>query len=680
LPFTADLTTPEAGSYLGKMAAAKAEIVLDGQATTLKNVGLTLESLPPESKRPRLVKAAGEIGWMGATARVVVEAEPAGQRVRRGEVRLQSADIAPLASEAIKIGRFALPFSASGPVTAFWRMEGPIKNLNHRGEAAVNSLSLHFPMKTWRVARSVDLTGLAGRVEWSAKAGEKPTLEIHDAVGQAFGGKIRLSGAGHLLRSGPNGWTPGLDRVAIAVEEIGLGALHALLGAGFYPPAVAERLRSVDGRLSGELKAQGSHRHLSAEGDVRISSGTMRWEGLGDPITDLSGRIRLGRRGSAVAPHVEIDQITARFRRSEIGLERALLQDPAGRATLQASGTLVRVFPEDVMKLLDGLDLPRISFPKENALTGTVGIAGSLDRPRLHLDLAIPDLTVDYRSGSDRYAFPIGRSQVALDYDSGSGRCVARRFDLGVLGGRITLNKGEGRIAGGRPASFLFAGTLEGIDLGTVVARQTEGLRGVFAGTFKGEQKEKGAREADFHLDVRNLLIPVLPVEPAVLEAIGLEMLKRPDIRTGRVNLYVSTDPDETETLGQLRLADGLFAGPFLRLELDNSAFDPRRLELVAKLQFNPQGLRQTTLGKKVGKHSALLQDEGTGIPYVDLSVSGSWDNPSLLGRAITKRAEKRGKRNFIKRLFGGRRPHKASVAELEEWFPGWKPGMTLNP
>ena len=147
-----------------------------------------------------------------------------------------------------------------------------------------------------------------------------------------------------------------------------------------------------------------------------------------------------------------------------------------------------------------------------------------------------------------------------------------------------------------------------------------------------------------------------------------------PDIRTGQINFYLSTEEEE-EFKGKLLVADGLFAGPHLRLELDNSEFEPEQMSLRGQLMINPQSLRNSEIGKKLGKLSSVMQDRNTGIPYVDLTVSGNWAKPSLIADAVKKRASKRVAKNFVYRIFGRHRPHKASVQELMEWFPGWEKG-----
>ena len=164
-----------------------------------------------------------------------------------------------------------------------------------------------------------------------------------------------------------------------------------------------------------------------------------------------------------------------------------------------------------------------------------------------------------------------------------------------------------------------------------------------------------------------------LPVDPDIVERIGLESLEEPEFATGTLNLYLSSD-GEADERGRLRIADGLLAGPDLRLEISDSAFDPRNLQVTGKLMINPQPLRRTKIGRKLGKLTKCLQDKATGIPYIDLKVQGTWDNPNLMGKVIVGQLKKRGKRNFIRSIFGGHRPHKASVQELREWFPGWEP------
>ena len=112
-----------------------------------------------------------------------------------------------------------------------------------------------------------------------------------------------------------------------------------------------------------------------------------------------------------------------------------------------------------------------------------------------------------------------------------------------------------------------------------------------------------------------------------------------------------------------------------MRVVLGNSEFNPMAMKLDGRLWINPQSLRNTKIGRKMGKLTAQIQDKRTGLPYIDLDVTGTWDKPELMAKEIQKRAERRGKRNFLGQLFSGG-PHKASVQELMQWFPGWKKGM----
>ncbi|HEY9069433.1 MAG TPA: hypothetical protein VIV61_04195, partial [Candidatus Ozemobacteraceae bacterium] len=185
----------------------------------------------------------------------------------------------------------------------------------------------------------------------------------------------------------------------------------------------------------------------------------------------------------------------------------------------------------------------------------------------------------------------------------------------------------------------------------------------------------EGSRDAVFRLQLENLVIEKIPIDAAMVANTGLDFLEAPEFTTSHLNLYVSSEGELAER-GRVRVADALFAGPDMRLEIGDSAFDPQRLELAGKIVFNPQPLRRTKLGRKMGTMTRVLQDKATGLPYLDLTVSGTWDRPELISKAILAKAKKRGKRNFIKSIFGGRRSHKASVAELIEWFPGWQPGQ----
>jgi hypothetical protein len=247
---------------------------------------------------------------------------------------------------------------------------------------------------------------------------------------------------------------------------------------------------------------------------------------------------------------------------------------------------------------------------------------------------------------------------------------------LKFLNGEILIDQGKGVFAGDKPFTFNATGKITDIDLGQLRISDAESFKGLISGTMKAIWETNGTRDAVFNLGFRDIFIPKIPiVDPQTIGKVGIDFIEKPDFREGQLNFYVTSDEDSGYA-GKLLIADGLFAGPHMRLELGNSEFNPLAMKISGKLMLNPQSLRHTGIGKKLGKLSAAIQDKKTGIPYVDLNLAGTWDKPELMARSLQKAAEKRGKRNFIRKLFGSRGPHKASVEELMQWFPGWQKGM----
>jgi hypothetical protein len=675
LPFVASFSSPAEGRYQGQVRTRQAGLIVRGVAFPLAAAQASLTYDRSQGGPQQVIGLDAQVQSFGATVAVRGEYLPHRGQIKQAVGRLSSPRIEELAREIARIGRFNLPFTLVGKAAGEWKAAGPVTDPQGEGFLEVDSLGLTFPLRQrGNQTIALQIEDLAGRLELSygGQAGDA-AVALKGARGKVLGADLVLEGAGRLRRQG-EGRVPEFDRLVASFTNLAADRVFALLKAGFFPAETVALIPEMAGTLHGSLVVGGARNRFSAEGEARLENGRLAHRLLLAPLEGMNGRFLFSRKAERPWPVVEIRDFTASFGRTRFGIPFGRFTDPQGAGGLDLEGRLERAFPADILKLLSGWNLPTVSFPKEGALSGRVKVDGTLARPRLDLDLRTEAMLVDYRTDQQSYLVPLGSSAAALSFDLGTGEARLASASLGLLLGCIEIGKGWAIFNKGRPQRFELAGRLRGIDLGALQAGGEAAVRGRLEGTFQAEQTATGSREALFQLVFHDLVVPNIPVDPEAMNKIGLEFLESPEFREGRLNLYLSSD-EEAGQAGRVRVADGLFAGPDMRLEIGNSAFDPLNLQLDAKIFFNPQPLRRTKLGRRLGSLTKHLQDSKTGLPYVDLTVSGRWDNPALLGRTIARRAESRGKRNFIKSIFGGRRTHKASVEELMEWFPGWKPG-----
>ncbi|NLI75564.1 MAG: hypothetical protein GX442_03875 [Candidatus Riflebacteria bacterium] len=674
MPFTASFTSPAEGRYRGQVRTRKAALTVRGVAFPLDAAQAEISWDRSQGKAGQVLGVQAQVQSFGTTVAARGEYLPTQGQIRQAAGTIASTRIEELAREVARIGKFNLPFTLVGKAGGEWKLAGPVADPRGEGFLEVDSLGLTFPLRQrGNQVIALQVEDLAGRlgVKYGGRDGES-AVSLAGVRGKVLGADLFCEGSGRLRRQG-GGTVPEFDRVVASFTGLPADRTFALLAAGYFPPATTAQIKEVAGTLSGSLDLGGAQNRFHAVGEARLEGGRLHHQLLQAPLEQMKGRFLFSRRAGESFPVVEIRDFAAVLGRTRFGIPLGRFTDPQGAGGLELEGRIDQTFPTDIMKLLSGWSLPSVTFPKEGAMSGRVRVAGTLGRPRLALDLETMAMLVDYRTDQQNYTVPLGKCLVGLAYDPGTGEARVATCSLGLLGGRIEVSRAEAVLDKGRPRRFAVAGKLQGIDVGTLRTGGETALRGVMDGTFTAEQTATGSREALFQLAFRDIVVPQIPVDPEAVQKIGLEFLESPEFTVGRLNLYLSSD-EEAGQQGRVRVADGLFAGPDMRLEIGNSAFDPLNLQLDAKIFFNPQPLRTTKLGRKLGSLTKHLQDSKTGLPFVDLTVSGHWDNPGLLGRTISKRAESRGKRNFIKSIFGGRRAHKASVEELMEWFPGWKP------
>jgi len=679
LPFDVSVTMGEGGEYRGVAATKNARITKSGVAFVLDGLQTRMTWGRPRGAKTQILALNGTTRVFDTLLDLESVLEPAPGRLRSLRLKGRSRRLQTLMGEIARIAKFHIPFTVNGPAAIEFVASGPFDALTSRVAAEVAGVDLRLPIQVGPGRTlPVDVKNISGKIDFAQVAPGRFTGSITDGKAAVADGAMTLTGRARLEREGAR-LVPLLDEIKASLAGIDAASLMRILNGGFLPAGVAGRLTDVTGILDGRLDLAGGRNRFGGTGELTVRGGGFRWAGIPQAVTGLEAKLLLSRRQGRPEPVVEWRDVRAGFGRSRIAIPEGRLIDPQNAARLSMAGTVEKAYPSDLLALLSGLNLPTVTFPKEGAFDGSVRVEGTLAAPVFDVDLRTESLELRYSSDGRTWNVPLGPGAVALNYDLGSGKILASKCDIGVLKGRVSLTKGAGTLAPGRPSGYELAGRLTGIDLGSlgggISGDARYGLKGILGGEFTAGQTPTGSRDAVFQLGIENLVVEKIPIDEAMVANTGLDFLDEPEFTSSRLNLYVSSEGELSER-GRVRMADALFAGPDMRLEISDSAFDPQRLELSGKIVFNPQPLRRTKLGRKMGAMTRVLQDKATGLPYLDLTVSGTWDRPELISKAILAKAKKRGKRNFIKSIFGGRRSHKASVTELIEWFPGWKPGQ----
>lgn len=674
LPFQASLKTVEEG-YQASIKAGDA-------AVKIKDVDFKLGDSAADLKITELNASAGaniaikaESSVFGAALTARGDIKPVSGRFENFKVSVVSSKIEALASEIARIGRFVMPFSLSGKFSALASLDGPFASPSSSGQVSISQLNLDMPLQKGKARTVLTAEKFAGKAEFVKRGNRLFSVEVPEFKGTLLGADVKVYGKARLENSN-SGFKPVIDAIKADVSGLELKRLDNFLSAALLPAEIADVLAVEGGVLRGSFALTGTPQKILATGSASLRRGKLGFPAIKDRVNNLEADLAFEGRSDSGYARIGVKNLTGEFGRSAFAVSEGWLEDPLVTGKMSLAGRFSKVFPADMLALLGGLQVAAVSFPEEGWLDGSVDIAGTLGRPVVKADVQSSAMTVRYNSGVQVIDIPIGKNSVAFVLNPDSGVAELNRCELELLGGTVVLRNAKGRFLPGRPFVFDLDGNLHDIDFARLKIDDSEALKGLLSGTIKAAWEEKGSRDAVFNLVFKKLAIPVLPViDPKTLSKAGAEFLEKPEFSVGQLNFYVTTEEDE-EFRGKLLVADGLFAGPHMRFELGNSEFDPQAMQLDARLMINPQSLRQTDIGRKLKKWTVTLQDEKTGIPYVDLSVTGTWDKPELIARAVQKKAERRVKRNFIGRIFGGHRPHKASVEELMQWFPGWKKGM----
>ncbi|MDD3146611.1 MAG: hypothetical protein PHD82_04870 [Candidatus Riflebacteria bacterium] len=674
LPFNVQLKTLDnvyhAGLKAGEASIKVKDVTFDLGKTDAE---LVISGLNASSGTTLGVKANSEVFGAGLNASGTVKLSE--KSFDNFKLAVRSGKIETLAAEISRIGRFTMPFSLSGKFESEASLNGPFASPSSRGYVDVGLLNIDMPISTGRAKTVIAAKKITGRLNFDKRGDRLFAVDLKQITGSILDSVIKISGKARLenLRKG---FKPVLEGLTAELSGLEMKKLFDFIASGLLPKAVSDVFTVESGIVQGKFALSGTPQKIIASGSASLSEGSIKIPVLKDSVKKLKADFSFEGRSDSGFARIGVSDLAGSFGRSDFVVSSGWLEDPLKSGKIGLSGQFGKVYPADLLAMLGGMALSAVSFPQEGWLDGSLEISGTFARPLIEANVQSTEMKIQYNSGQGVFSVPVGKNTLHLNLNPESGLAEVKKCDLELLGGRLALNKASGRFLPGRPFILSLDGLVEGIDFSSLQINNAEALRGYLGGTFKAEWNEHGARDAVFNLGFKDIYVPSLPIiDPQTLAKAGADFIEKPDFRVGQLNFYVTTEEDD-ELKGKLLIADGLFAGPHLRFELGNSEFNPQAMQLDAKLMINPQSLRQSDIGRKLKKWTVTIQDEKTGVPYVDLSVGGTWDKPELIARALKKKAEKRVKRNFIGRIFGGHRPHKASVEELMQWFPGWKKGL----
>lgn len=674
LPFYGQLKTQDDG-YLAIIKAGEASLKVKDVTFDLASSNATVKIDKAFSSGGPELQLAAESGIFGAVAKADGKILWGQQKIDGFKVTLASNKIETLAAEIARIGKFAVPFTLSGAFNANAEMNGSFASPSSKGAVSFSKVNLDFPLLDNKHKAVLPARNFAGKAVFNKHGDKVITLEIKEFAGKLLDAGVSVKGKAHLQKE-KLGYKPILDGLSAELNNLELAYLFKFLSQGLIPANLLGAFKVTSGLASGKFLLAGSADKMMATGSVAIEKTAVNFAALKEDIKNLSAQIIFEGRTDSGYSRLAVQKLQGVFGRSDFSIPEGWLEDPTRTGKLSLKGNFDKVYPADLLRLLAGLQIQSVKFPQEGFLSGSLAVNGSLKAPELNALINSSEMVLQYDSGQQIFTVPLGRSEVDFAFNPNTGKARIDKCELGLLGGKISFTEARGVFLPTQPFTMNLSGTMAGIDFAKLQLSNLESFRGLLDGTFKATWDGLKSRDAVFNLKFSNVYMPSLPlVAPDTIGEVGIDFIEKPDLHEGQLNFYVTSDEEDIYK-GRLLIADGLFAGPHLRFEIGNSEFNPQALQLDAKLMINPQSLRQTDIGRKMKKWTVTAQDKSTGVPYVDLSVSGTWDKPELMSRQVKRQAEKRVKRNIIGRIFGGHRPHKASVEELMQWFPGWKKGL----
>lgn len=674
LPFHAIIKTSDQ-NYAAEISAGKAFIKVKDVNFDLGKTMAKAESRKFFSSRDPEIKFSADSEIFSTGMKAAGAINLASKKINKFELNIKSGNIENLAREVARIGQFKIPFELSGKFSADASLSGNLFSPDSDGNINFSSISLDFPIESGGRRHKLTARNLNGKAGFVKRGNDLFSIDVGKISGKILDAGVDLSGKAGLIRKG-QGLKPVFEKIVLKLDGLRASDLANYLIGGFLPPEYAKRINVNNGLIDGNFSLSGSSDKILALGQASLTDVSIGYSALKDRFEKVSGQLQFEGRSDGSYARIGVNDFSASFGRSKFKIDKGFIEDPLFSGKLMLEGAVEKLFPTDLLGMMGGMKIEALSFPEEGWLDGKLEVEGTLAEPRLKTQVSSSKMKISWKSDGQEFNFPIGQNSLELAYNAGNGEFLVDKVKLSLLSGSIELQPTSGIFSRENPFVFKAEGNLSGIDLSKLEMKDADSIRGIIDGKMKANWESNGSRDAVFNLNFKNLFIPKIPlVDPKTMDKVGVDFIEQPDFREGQLNFYVTTEED-SGFAGKLLIADGLFAGPHMRLELGNSEFNPVALKLSGKLMLNPQSLRHTDLGKKLGRLSATIQDRQTGIPFVDLNLSGTWDKPEIISGALQKNTEKRAKRNFIKRLFGSRGPHKASVEELMNWFPGWQKGM----
>lgn len=671
LPFYAQINTLTEG-YKASINAGDASLKVKDVSFNLgaSNADLTFTNLTATEGADVGLKADTKV--FGVTATAEGKLVKSATNIENLLLKLSTSRIDTLASEIARIGKFAIPFKLAGQFEALANLSGSVKEPSANGNLKIGNINLDFPIPGAIKTVPLKAEGFSSQIKFNKVKNKLFMVNIEDLRGQILGAKLLGKGQAEL-KDLDKGLKPVIKDLTFQLDNLNLKRLNDYLKSGLLPADIASAFSTQSGDFMGKFSLSGTPERILAKGNATLKDGSVLFPALKDQLEDLGIQLYFEGRSDSKYAKIGVRDFKAKLGRSHFTVPDGWIEDPLKSGKIMLLGQFHKVYPKDILKMLGGMQVPALSFPAEGYLSGSIQVDGTMAGPQVCSEVKSTAMTIGYDTGNGVIEVPLDENYVKLKVEPVTGKTLLERLNLKVLGGAISVENGEGTFHPSAPFTVDLHGELEGIDFSKLTLDKKEALKGLLGGTFKVLWDDKKGRDAIFSLNFKDIFVPELPlIDPSMKKSMG--DLITPDIRTGQIDFYVTSE-EEKAFVGKLLVADGLFAGPHIRLEIDNSEFDPENLSLAAQLMINPQSLRQTEIGRKLGKMTSVMQDRNTGIPFVDLTVSGKWSNPSLIASSIKKRTTKRATKNVFNKIFGRHRPHKASVEELMEWFPGWEKG-----
>jgi hypothetical protein len=346
------------------------------------------------------------------------------KKIDDGRIKLKSNRIENLAKEIARIGQFKIPFELAGKFSADARISGMISNPDSHGEIDISQMKLDFPLISAGRKAVLSASQISGKAEFKKKGNDFFGLTLKNLSGKALGAGLELDGSASLTRD-RIGLKPNIEKLNARLSGLQTPVLANYLIGSLLPPEYAKAISVDSGVIDGNFSLSGNAQKLVAIGQAAISNGSIGYAALKEKFENLSGILKFEGRSDSVYARITVENLAADFGRSTFRIDSGFLEDPLQSGKISLDGSVEKVFPTDLMRLLGGMQIQALSFPEEGWLSGKLKVAGTLFAPMLQATVSSSKMRVAYQSEGTQYSIPIGENLVEFSYNPGNGQ-----FDL----------------------------------------------------------------------------------------------------------------------------------------------------------------------------------------------------------------------------------------------------------